>query len=368
MLSPDKNELLTRVGPGTPMGDLLRRYWMPIAGISEFDGRSTRPLRLMGEDLVLYKDLGGRYGLVDRRCAHRRADLAYGMVEQEGLRCNYHGWRFDAGGHCIERPLRGHLLSGRSGQGPHRAEGLSGQALGRHGLGLHGAAAGAGAARVGSLLVARRLCPGGDQRGALQLVPVPGEFDRPGALRMDARELGQAAAHPRHDPRAHAPEARLRGVRLRLHLPPCQGRQRRAGRGLDRRPRLPVAERLLPRRAFRMAGADRRREHAERDLEVHPRAEGARALRAAVDPDLVRTADRCRRQVDRHAHHEPGLPGLGRPGPHRRPVAGAPGRERPRHRGDPGAASSRSWTRSPPVPRPRARSATPRRASGCRCR
>jgi len=105
MLTEEKNRLLTQVGPGTPMGNLLRRYWMPIAGISEFDSRSTKPMRLMGEDLVLYKDLSGTFGLVDRRCAHRRADLAYGMVEQHGLRCNYHGWCFNQTGKCVEQPF-----------------------------------------------------------------------------------------------------------------------------------------------------------------------------------------------------------------------------------------------------------------------
>ncbi|MBK6004862.1 aromatic ring-hydroxylating dioxygenase subunit alpha [Ramlibacter ginsenosidimutans] len=105
MLTEEKNRLLTQVGPGTPMGNLLRRYWMPVAGVSEFDSRSTKPIRLMGEDLVLYKDLGGNFGLVDRRCAHRRADLSYGMVEQSGLRCNYHGWAFDHTGQCISQPF-----------------------------------------------------------------------------------------------------------------------------------------------------------------------------------------------------------------------------------------------------------------------
>nr|WP_145552740.1 aromatic ring-hydroxylating dioxygenase subunit alpha [Variovorax boronicumulans] len=105
MLSEEKNRLLTQVGPGTPMGALLRRYWMPIAGVSEFDARSTKPVRLLGEDLVLYKDLSGSFGLVDRRCAHRRADLAYGMVEQHGLRCNYHGWCFNQTGQCVSQPF-----------------------------------------------------------------------------------------------------------------------------------------------------------------------------------------------------------------------------------------------------------------------
>ncbi|WP_322012406.1 aromatic ring-hydroxylating dioxygenase subunit alpha [Paraburkholderia sp. J12] len=105
MLSAEKNRLLTEVGSGTPMGELLRRYWMPIAGVSEFDSLSIKPVRLMGEDLVLYKDLSGQFGLVDRRCPHRRADLAHGMVEQCGLRCSYHGWRFDETGQCVEQPF-----------------------------------------------------------------------------------------------------------------------------------------------------------------------------------------------------------------------------------------------------------------------
>ena len=104
MLSAEKNKLITQVGPGTPMGDYLRRYWMPIAGASEFDATSVKPIRLMGEDLTLYKDLSGNYGLVDRHCAHRRADLSYGFVEQVGLRCNYHGWLYDQTGQCIEQP------------------------------------------------------------------------------------------------------------------------------------------------------------------------------------------------------------------------------------------------------------------------
>ncbi|MGH8217961.1 MAG: Rieske 2Fe-2S domain-containing protein, partial [Steroidobacteraceae bacterium] len=87
------------------MGALLRRYWMPIAGISEFDARSTKPVRLMGEELVLYRDLGGHFGLIGRHCPHRRADLAYGMVEPHGLRCNYHGWCFDESGQCTAQPF-----------------------------------------------------------------------------------------------------------------------------------------------------------------------------------------------------------------------------------------------------------------------
>jgi 5,5'-dehydrodivanillate O-demethylase oxygenase subunit len=105
MLNEETNQLLTRVGPGTPMGNLLRRYWMPIAGVAEFDANNTqRAIRLLGEDLVLYRDKSGTFGLVDRHCPHRRADLAYGFVENCGLRCHYHGWLFNEKGQCLEQP------------------------------------------------------------------------------------------------------------------------------------------------------------------------------------------------------------------------------------------------------------------------
>jgi 5,5'-dehydrodivanillate O-demethylase len=96
--------MLTRVGPGTPMGELLRRYWHPIGGASELEANAIKPIRLMGENLVLYRDLNGRFGLVDRHCPHRRADMAYGWVDKPGIRCSYHGWRFDETGRCIEQP------------------------------------------------------------------------------------------------------------------------------------------------------------------------------------------------------------------------------------------------------------------------
>jgi 5,5'-dehydrodivanillate O-demethylase len=105
VLTAARNDKLTRVGPGTSMGDLLRRYWMPIAGASEFSAdKPIKPLRLLGEDLTLYKDLSGRFGLIARHCAHRGADLSCGTVEEDGLRCFYHGWKFDERGACIEQP------------------------------------------------------------------------------------------------------------------------------------------------------------------------------------------------------------------------------------------------------------------------
>jgi len=105
MASHEANEKFVRVGPGTPMGELMRRYWQPIAAVGELDAQPLKPVRLMGEDLVLYKDHSGTYGLLELHCAHRRADLSYGIVEAHGLRCNYHGWLYDESGQCIAQPF-----------------------------------------------------------------------------------------------------------------------------------------------------------------------------------------------------------------------------------------------------------------------
>lgn len=86
------------------MGDLLRRYWHPIAGASELDDTPIKSLRLFGENLILYRDLAGNYGLIDRHCPHRRADLANGYVDEEGVRCGYHGWNLNAEGAVIAIP------------------------------------------------------------------------------------------------------------------------------------------------------------------------------------------------------------------------------------------------------------------------
>jgi 5,5'-dehydrodivanillate O-demethylase oxygenase subunit len=106
MLDKETNQLLTRVARGTQMGELLRRYWWPVAATTELEERPTKPIRVLGEDLVLYKDHCGNYGLLDRHCPHRGADLAYGYVEDCGLRCNYHGWLFEQSGRCLEQPYQ----------------------------------------------------------------------------------------------------------------------------------------------------------------------------------------------------------------------------------------------------------------------
>jgi len=106
MLSREENELLTRVGPGTPMGELMRRYWIPAGfshQVAEPDGPPLR-VRLMGENLVLFRDTQGRLGLIDERCPHRTASLFFGRNEEGGLRCVYHGLKFDVEGRCVDVP------------------------------------------------------------------------------------------------------------------------------------------------------------------------------------------------------------------------------------------------------------------------
>lgn len=102
-MTPEENEMLTRVGPGTPGGEMLRRYWWPV-GFAEQIQRKPVPTRLLGEDFVLFRDGKGTIGMLDDACAHRRASLALGRVEERGLRCCYHGWLYDAVGRCLEMP------------------------------------------------------------------------------------------------------------------------------------------------------------------------------------------------------------------------------------------------------------------------
>jgi 5,5'-dehydrodivanillate O-demethylase len=101
MLDPEDQRVLTQVGPGTPMGELLRRYWIPVRGSSEVRCGRALPVRLLGEDLALFRTTGGALGLVDARCRHRGASLAHGYVDDCAVQCPYHGWRYDAEGTCV---------------------------------------------------------------------------------------------------------------------------------------------------------------------------------------------------------------------------------------------------------------------------
>jgi phenylpropionate dioxygenase-like ring-hydroxylating dioxygenase large terminal subunit len=106
MLSAEENERITRIGPGTPMGNVMRRYWQPFALAHELPENDGEPLRvrLLGEDLIAFRDTAGAVGLVDAFCPHRRAPMFFGRNEACGLRCVYHGWKFDRTGACVDMP------------------------------------------------------------------------------------------------------------------------------------------------------------------------------------------------------------------------------------------------------------------------
>ncbi len=104
MLTREENELLTRVGPGTPCGNLFRRYWQPVAAASELtEEKPKKRVKILGEELVLYRDGKGDYGLVAEHCSHRGTSLYYGFVEDGCIRCAYHGWLYDKEGICVEQ-------------------------------------------------------------------------------------------------------------------------------------------------------------------------------------------------------------------------------------------------------------------------
>ena len=124
MLTAAANDMLTRTGPGTPMGNLMRQYWIPACLSSELtaDGEPMR-LRLLGEQLIAFRDSDGRVGVIEHRCPHRGASLFFGRNEEDGLRCVYHGWKFDVEGNCVDMP---NVPPAAGFQGPHQGQGLQG--------------------------------------------------------------------------------------------------------------------------------------------------------------------------------------------------------------------------------------------------
>src|SRR3990172_9278991 len=106
MLSAQDNELLSRVGPGTPMGDLMREYWVPAVRSDELPSPDCPPmrLRLLGENLIAFRATSGKVGVIQNACPHRGASMFFGRNEEDGLRCVYHGWKFDVTGACVDMP------------------------------------------------------------------------------------------------------------------------------------------------------------------------------------------------------------------------------------------------------------------------
>src|SRR5262245_15751389 len=106
MLSPEDTEYLCRIGPGTPMGNLFRQYWLPAIKSDELPSPDCPPIRvkLLGEELIAYRTTSGAVGLMQNACPHRGASMFFGRNEEEGLRCVYHGWKFDVSGACVDMP------------------------------------------------------------------------------------------------------------------------------------------------------------------------------------------------------------------------------------------------------------------------
>jgi 5,5'-dehydrodivanillate O-demethylase len=103
MATSDRYSVLTHIGPGTPMGRYMRFFWHPIAAVEELKDH-PKPVRILGEDLVLFRTTNGKLGLVAQRCAHRSASLGCGMIEDDGIRCAYHAWKYDLTGQCVDIP------------------------------------------------------------------------------------------------------------------------------------------------------------------------------------------------------------------------------------------------------------------------
>jgi len=106
MLRKEQNDILTQTDPGTPMGNMFRAYWLPVLLAEELPHNDCPPVRvkLLGERLLAVRDSDGNYGLIDEFCAHRCVSLWFGRVEEGGIRCPYHGWKFDVNGQCMEVP------------------------------------------------------------------------------------------------------------------------------------------------------------------------------------------------------------------------------------------------------------------------
>ena len=123
MITSEQNEYLCRTGPGTPMGNLFRRYWIPALMASELPGPDCPPVRvqLLSERLIAFRDTEGRLGLMDEYCAHRGVSLWFGRNEEGGLRCPYHGWKYDVTGQCTEVPSEPATI----GNSPPRIDGAS---------------------------------------------------------------------------------------------------------------------------------------------------------------------------------------------------------------------------------------------------
>src|SRR5689334_1489937 len=167
MLSKKDNDVLCRVGPGTPMGNLMRQYWLPAFVSSELEADGwPRRIRLLGEDLIAYRDTQGRVGVIDENCPHRGSSMIFARNEEGGVRCAYHGWKFDCSGTCVDMPSEG-AESNFKEKVKIKAYKTGAQ---RHSLALHGPATEGPAAPARARDQSRR-GPPAPGRGSIQVRP-----------------------------------------------------------------------------------------------------------------------------------------------------------------------------------------------------
>ncbi len=227
MLTAEESAFLTRVGAGTPIGDLMRRYWIPVVPSAELEaGGRVRRVKLLGEDLVAFRAPSGRPGLMGEFCPHRRASLYFGRNEELGLRCVYHGWQFELGGHCIDMPNERPEFDFQD-----KVRHTSYPCAERGGVvwTYMGPAPAPGLPDLEWALVPDEPALRVALLAGLQLPPGPGRRRRPRAHQLPAR-------HPRRAGRRIARGPRAGGRGLRLHR---GARARAAPRGRGHRRRSP---------------------------------------------------------------------------------------------------------------------------------
>src|SRR4051795_12461023 len=177
MLRAEDNRFLTESGAGTAMGELLRRFWLPVLLSEELPEADGPPKKIvvMGEELLAFRDSRGVVGVIDQHCPHRGANLWLGRNEECGIRCVYHGWKFDTDGACVDMPTS--YPDRRQKPDPHQV--VSGARMGRHDLGLYGPGrAGARIARSGNGAAAAVASLRLEEMAGLQLGAGAGRLDR----------------------------------------------------------------------------------------------------------------------------------------------------------------------------------------------
>ena len=328
MLSAEKNARLTQSGPGTPGGKLLRRYWQALWPACDFTGeRPKKRMKVMDEDLVVYRGEDGSFGCVAEHCTHRGCSLYYGFLEGSAIRCAYHGWKFEPDGTCVEQPFE---PDGQHVQRPRAPARVSGRRTRRAAVRLHGPVAGAALAALGHA----------GAQGRQALVEI-----RP-TLTCNWLQAQENTADTTHTYYLHGhtmPQKGLVRVRCALLSPADRfvrlralrvgHREARSSTAADgSRRRSPAAADLpehpahpgRPRTSAALARADRRHEHAHHRGSVSPQRQPAKTSRRrrSCRWTYMPRRQRARRRVRADELQQPRPHGVGNAGRDLRPHPG----------------------------------------------